>query len=242
MRRGLGNPGAYAECMEFFLAPYPIGGDSFADGDVAMAPHLTNNSWGCPEFEGCYDETLEPAVEALRAAGIMMVVSAGNEGPNCSTVGSPPANYDAAFSVAATNNQGSVVSFSSRGPVDGLVKPDVSAPGDWIRSSVPGGGYGYAGGTSMAGPHVAGLVALLWSADPALMGDIDATEALICETAVPKPVSQACTVEDEVPEGMLGSLIGNPVCACGGVTGAPNNVYGCGFIDAGAAVERALRE
>jgi subtilisin family serine protease len=240
MRRGLGNPGAYAECMEFFLAPYPIGGDSFADGDVTMAPHLTNNSWGCPEFEGCYDETLEPAVEALRAAGIMMVVSAGNEGPNCNTVGSPPANYDASFSVAATNNQGNVVGFSSRGPVGGMVKPDVSAPGDWVRSSVPGGEYGYAGGTSMAGPHVAGLVALLWSADEALVGDIDATEALICETAVPKPVSQACTVEDEVPEGVLGSLMRNPICACGGVTGVPNNVYGCGFIDAGAAVETAL--
>jgi subtilisin family serine protease len=240
MRRGLGNPGAYAECMEFFLAPYPHGGDSFTDGDVAMAPHVTNNSWGCPEFEGCHDETLRPAVEALRAAGIMMVVSAGNEGPNCNTVGDPPANYDAAFSVAATNNQGNVVGFSSRGPANGLLKPDVSAPGDWIRSSVPGGGYGYAGGTSMAGPHVAGLVALLWSADPGLAGDIDATEALICRTAAAKPVHEVCTVEDEVPEGPLGSLMGNPVCACGGVTGVPNNVYGCGFIDAEAAVRQAL--
>ena len=241
MRRGFGNPGAYAECMEFFLAPYPYAGDPFSDGDVSRAPNVVNNSWGCPDFEGCFPDTLEPAVEALRVAGIMMVVSAGNDGPGCATVTTPPANYDAAFSVGATGNGGSIVSFSSRGPADGLVKPDISAPGEYVRSSVPGGGYGYAGGTSMAGPHVTGVVALLWSADPALIGDIDATERLICQTAVPKPVENVCTVADEVPEGPFSSLLSDSVCACGGVTGVPNDVYGCGFIDAGAAVEEALR-
>ncbi|MBU0702740.1 MAG: S8 family serine peptidase, partial [Chloroflexi bacterium] len=241
MRRGFGNPGAYAECIEFFLAPYPHGGDPFSAGDVRLAPHLINNSWGCPDFEGCFPDTLESAVEALRAAGIMMVVSAGNDGPACTTATTPPANYDAAFSVGATSNAGAIVSFSSRGPVGSLVKPDVSAPGDWVRSSVPGGSYGYAGGTSMAGPHVAGLVALLWSANPALIGDIDATERLICQTAVPKPVENLCTIEDEVPDGTFSSLLSDSVCACGDVTSVPNNVYGCGFIDAGAAVRAASR-
>jgi subtilisin family serine protease len=240
MRRGFGNPGAYAECIEFFLAPYPHGGDPFTDGDVRYAPHVVNNSWGCPDIEGCFPDTLQPAVEALRAAGIMMVVSAGNDGPACGTATTSPANYDAVFSVGSTADDGAVSSFSSRGPVDGLIKPDVSAPGDWVRSSIPGGGYGYAGGTSMAGPHVAGLVALLWSADPALIGDIDATEALICRTASPRPVEEVCTAADEVPEGAFAALLHNPVCACGGVTGAPNNVYGCGFIDAAAAVRVAL--
>ncbi len=240
MRRGFGNPGTYTECMEFFLAPYPHGGDSFTDGDVSLAPHVVNNSWGCPDFEGCFPDTLEPAVEALRAAGIMMVVSAGNDGPACDTATMPPANYDAAFSVGASSNDGDIVSFSSRGPVDGLVKPDVTAPGAHVRSSVPGGGYGWAGGTSMAGPHVAGLVALLWSANPSLVGDIDATEALICRTAVPKPVENLCTVGDEMPEEPFGVLLYSPVCACGGVAGVPNNVYGCGFIDAGSAVRAAL--
>ncbi len=240
MRRGLGNPGAYAECMEFFLAPYPHGGDPFTDGDTRYAPHIVNNSWGCPDIEGCFPDTLRPAVEALRAAGIMMVVSAGNDGPACGTATTPPANYDAVFSVGATDNDGNIVSFSSRGPADGLLKPDISAPGDWVRSSVPGGGYGYAGGTSMAGPHVTGLVALLWSAAPALVGDIDATEALICRTARPRPVEEVCTAVDEVPKGMFTALLYNPVCACGGATGTPNNVYGCGFIDAGAAVREAL--
>ena len=240
MRRGFGNPAAYAECVEFFLAPYPHGGDPFTDGDVGLAPHVVVNSWGCPDFEGCFPDTLEPAVEALRLAGIMMVVSAGNDGPACGTAVTPPANYDAAFSVGATDGDGQIVGFSSRGPVDGLVKPDVVAPGAWVRSSVVGGGYGYAGGTSMAAPHVAGSVALLWSAAPALIGDIDATEKLICQTAVPRPVENVCQVEGGVPEGPFAGLPDDPVCACGGVAGVPNNVYGCGLIDVGAAVQAAL--
>jgi subtilisin family serine protease len=240
MRRGFGNPGAYAECTEFFLAPYPHEGDPFTDGDVRLAPHVVNNSWGCPDFEGCLPGTLEPAVDALRAAGVMVVVSAGNDGPACGTATTPPANYDAAFSVGATNGDGQVVGFSSRGPVDGLIKPDVVAPGATVRSSVPGGGYGYAGGTSMAGPHVAGLVALLWSADPTIIGDVDATEGLVCQTAVPRPVENLCTVDDRVPAGPFAGLLDGSACACGGVTSVPNNVYGCGLIDAGAAVRAAL--
>lgn len=93
----------------------------------------------------------------------------------------------------------------------------------------------------MAGPHVAGLVALLWSANSTLIGDIGATEEIICQTAVPKPVENLCTIEDEVPEGPLSSLTSDSVCACGDVIGVPNNVYGCGFIDAGAAVREMLR-
>jgi hypothetical protein len=69
----------------------------------------------------------------------MMVVSVGNDGPACGTATTPPANYDAVFSVGATKNYGDIVGFSSRGPVDGLIKPDVTAPGKYVRSSVPGG-------------------------------------------------------------------------------------------------------
>jgi subtilisin family serine protease len=242
MRRGFGNPASYAECMEFFLAPYPPGGDPFVEGDVSRAPHLVNNSWGCPEIEGCFADTLRPAVQALRAAGLMMVVSAGNEGPGCETVATPPANYDAAFSVGATSSTSDQITvFSSRGPADGLLKPDISAPGARIRSSVPGGGYGYADGTSMAGPHVAGVVALVWSANPALIGDITRTEQLLCETAVPQAVAESCAPEEAASEDFF-AMLEAPVCACGDATGAPNNVYGCGIVDAEAAVRAALVE
>jgi len=242
MRRGFGNPAAYAECMEFFLAPYPHGGDPFVDGDVRYAPHVVNNSWGCPDIEGCFPETLEPAAEALRAGGIMMVVSAGNDGPSCLTVHTPPANYDAVFSVAATNELMTVTSFSSRGPTGDLIKPDIAAPGAQVRSSVPGGGYGYAGGTSMAGPHVAGAVALLWSADASLIGDIDATEALLCQAAVPRPVEGTCPLDGGEPANIFSSSSYNPICACGAVSGTPNNVYGCGFLDVGTAARVALEQ
>jgi len=241
MRRGFGNPGSYAECMEFLFAPYPFDGDPFSDGDVSRGAPVVNNSWGCPRMEGCFPDSLRPAVEALRAAGVMMVVSAGNDGPACRTAGTPPANYDAVFTVGATTDGGSVVGFSSRGPVDGLLKPDISAPGQQVRSSVPGGGYGTAGGTSMAAPHIAGTVALVWSADPSLVGRVDATEDLLCRTAESKLVTASCDVVS-VPEGLLAGAGTPQACACGGVTGAPNNVYGCGFVDAGAAVEGALGE
>ncbi len=221
MRHGLGNPGSYVECMEFLFAPYPVGGDPFRDGDPLLAPHVINNSWGCPPEEGCIGpEPIHTAVEVMRAAGIMMVVSAGNDGPGCSTVWLP-ASEDAVFSVGASTLGSLVVSYSSRGPApDGLVKPDVVAPGVNIRSSIPGGEYANSEGTSMAGPHVAGLVALLWSANPALIGDIDRTEEIITSTADrPTGYAQADT------------------CGLGGV---PNNAYGYGIVDALAAVEAAL--
>jgi|GEM_PF-358320 len=248
MQRGLGNPASYADCMEFFLAPYPLGGDPFRDGDVAKAPHVVNNSWGCPNIEGCDDTVLEPATEALRAAGIMMVVSAGNDGPACGTAYEPPARYDSVFSVGATNASGEITGFSSRGPVIEddvpLIKPDISAPGFEIRSSVPGGGYGTASGTSMAGPHVTGLVALIWSANPALIGQIEATEEIIRLSATPVAVEAACPIESQSPPdpsllAQLDSLTAGNACACGGVTGVPNNVYGWGQIDTLRAVELA---
>jgi hypothetical protein len=250
MQRGLGNPANYTDCMEFFLAPYPLGGNAFTDGDVSQAPQVVNNSWGCPDIEGCDDLVLEPATAALQAAGIMMVVSAGNDGPACSTANEPPARYATVFSVGAINGSGEITGFSSRGPVEvsgrsPLLKPEITAPGDNIRSSLPGGGYGTASGTSMAGPHVAGLVALIWSANPALIGHIEATEEIIRQSATSVVVDAACPIEgpssgDASLLEMLDSLTAGNACACGGVTGTPNNVYGWGEIDAERAVQLAL--
>jgi subtilisin family serine protease len=224
--------------MEFLLAPFPLDGDPFHDGDPARGAQVVNNSWGCPRQEGCLPDTLHRAVEHLRAAGQMMVVGAGNEGPACSTVRDPPSLYDATLSVGATDRGGQAVSFSSRGPVnvDGSqrVKPDLVAPGVDIRSSVPGG-YASLPGTSMAGPHVAGAVALLWSADPALVGDLERTEAILAETAQRLTVGAACTGEAGSP---------GTICGCGtdGPESAPNNVYGWGQVDAWAAVQQVMGE
>ena len=85
----------------------------------------------------------------------------------------------------------------------------------------------------MAGPHVAGVVALVWSANPSLIGRIEATEALLCRTAQPRRVDSVCP-------GTGPSSGPGQACACGGLIGTPNNVFGCGLVDAGAAVRAVL--
>src|SRR5215212_11678125 len=96
MDQGNGTPARYIECMEFFLAPYPIGG---GQGDPTKAPDITNNSWGCPPSEGYSANTLQAAVEAQAAAGIMMVSAAQNSGSACSTVSEPAPIYAASYTV-----------------------------------------------------------------------------------------------------------------------------------------------
>jgi len=221
--RNLGNPAFYLDCMQFMLAPFPHDGDPFKDGDPTKAADVLNNSWGCPTLEGCDPNVLLYAANNLRAAGIFVVVSTGNDGPNCETIESPLSLYDSVFSVGAIDESGNVADFSSRGPVtaDGSdrIKPDIVAPGVNILSSTPEGTYAAFSGTSMAGPHLVGVVALIWSAQPELIGDIDATEKLIIDTAKP--------------------YTGNSSIGC--FTGdTPSNAYGYGVVDVYAAVKKAL--
>ena len=176
MDQGNGTPARYIECMEWFLAPYPIGG---GQGDPLRAPDITSNSWVCPPSEGCSANTLQAAVEAQAAAGIMMVAGAGNDGPTCSTVMYPPAIYAASYTVGALNTgTDNIASFSSRGPVtiDGSnrIKPDITAPGTGTRSSYNTSDNAYVSlsGTSMATPHIAGAMTLLWCARPNLRHNI----------------------------------------------------------------------
>ncbi len=222
LARNLGNPPYYLDCMQFLFAPFPQGGDPFRDGDPTRGAHITSNSWGCPPQEGCDGLTLPIAVEHLRNAGQMFIVGAGNEGPACGTIDSP-ASADAAFSVGAFDASGSIADFSSRGPVlidgSGRIKPDIAAPGVDVLSSLPEGRYGPSSGTSMATPHVAGVVALMWSANSALIGDIDTTEAILTRTAHHVPAPDLC----------------------GGEMNGQNNVYGFGRLDALAAVREALK-
>src|SRR6266550_514829 len=155
MDGGNGTPARYIECMEFFLAPYPINCTP-NEGDPTKAPDITINSWGCPASEGCSVNTLQAAVEAQGAAGIQMVVAAGNSGSSCSTVSDPPSFYAASYTVGALNTgTDTIASFSSRGPVtvDGSnrIKPDISAPGTNTRSASNSSDNAYtiASGTSM---------------------------------------------------------------------------------------------
>ncbi|WP_084557033.1 S8 family serine peptidase [Hamadaea tsunoensis] len=182
--RNMGSPSYYLDCLQFMLAPFPHGGDAFTDGRPDRAPNILTNSWGCPELEGCDARSLEPAIDALAAAGIAVVVAAGNSGPRCDSITDPPAPYRSAITVAAVNRDKKVASFSSRGAA-GSGKPDVAAPGEGVVSAFPGDTYAELDGTSMATPHVAGLIALLWSKDPALIGDLDGTRRRLAATAVP---------------------------------------------------------
>ncbi len=223
MNVGYGTPATYIECFEFFLAPYPIG-ETPADGHAnpALAPDIINNSWSCPPSEGCDWQSLQDVAAAVNAAGIMVVTSASNYGPSCSSVREPIALYETVYSVGATDSSEAIASMSSRGPVtvdgSGRLKPDLVAPGIAVRSSTRGGTYGNSSGTSMASPHVAGAVALLWSARPDLRGHITETAAILNATAIPRYSTQ-----------------------CGdGADAVPNNVYGWGRLDIAAAVNRAL--
>jgi len=224
MERGWGSPASYIECFEWFLAPTNISGEA---PDPSQAPHVINNSWACPAIEGCTPENFElmrEVVDNLKAAGIVVVVSAGNSGADCHSVRTPAAIFANSFTVGATQQSDTIANFSSRGTVtidgSGRLKPDITAPGVGIRSSIKDGGFAAFSGTSMAGPHVAGAVALLISANPDLAGQVELIEDIIERNAKPMRSAQTC-----------GSRPGTLI---------PNPVYGYGRIDIAAAVEEAL--
>jgi hypothetical protein len=224
--RNMGNPADYLNCMQYMLAPYPQGKDPLKDGDPTRSANVINNSWGCPDLEGCDPGSLRAGVNALRAAGIFVVASAGNAGQaGCGTVTDPLSIYPGVLSVGSVDSKDNLSIFSSIGPVDvdgsGRLKPDLVAPGDGVLSSFPGSTYAIESGTSMSGPHVVGVVALMWSANPGLIGNIDRTEQILEQTA--RPYS--------------GTL---PGCVKAGQR--PNNAVGWGTVDAYAAVKMAQAE
>lgn len=222
---GAGTVPTYLDCMEWMLAPYPDGDSAAAD--VKKAPDVVNNSWGC--LEACAPPVLKDVNDATYAAGILQVVSAGNDGQGtiagCSTIIAPPAVYESSFTVGASEGKSDeMADFSSLGPVldDGSMrlKPNISAPGVATRSSIPTNAFGNKSGTSMAGPHVAGAAALLMSAEPRMKGRVAEMRTLLERTAV----------------AAVG--VANTQKTCGGTaaTVIPNNIFGYGRLDALAAV------
>jgi subtilisin family serine protease len=196
---------------QWILAPTDLNGQNPRPD---LAPDIVNNSWGGEGFDPWYKET----VEAWVAAGIFPAFSNGNEGPACRTSGSP-GQYVISYSAGGFDVNNALYNRSSKGEGEnGETKPNISAPAVSVRSSVPGGTYASFTGTSMASPHVAATVALIWSAAPALQNDVAATRPLLDGTAI--------DVADT---------------SCGG-TAADNNVWGEGRLDTYAAVQAAPRD
>ena len=198
---------ALTTCAEWILAPTDLNGNN---ADPTKAPDVVNNSWGGGRGNTWY----ESYVQAWVAAGIFPAFSAGNNGPSCSTAGSP-GDYIESFASGAISSNGYIASFSSRGPgsFGNNLKPDLVAPGVSIQSTYKDGGYASMDGTSMASPHTAGAVALLWSAVPQLNGDVATTISLLYSSANPN-----------VPN--------NNVCGAPGSATVPNYTYGYGYLDA----------
>ncbi|GAB3933046.1 hypothetical protein GCM10027614_03280 [Micromonospora vulcania] len=195
---------------QWMLEPTDLSGQN---PDASKRPNIINNSWGSQTPSN--DPFMEDVTLAWEASGIFGVWSNGNSGPSCQSSGSPGSRINN-YSAGAYDINNNIAGFSGRGVgQDGEIKPNISAPGVNVRSSVPGNAYASFNGTSMAAPHLAGAIALLYSAAPSLVGDIGATRALLNGSAVDKADDQ-----------------------CGG-TAADNNVYGEGRLDALALLNAA---
>ena len=221
------------ECGEFLLAPWNLEKNN---ADASLRPHVINNSWGT--CDKTYINWYEGVIDAWQAAGIYPIFSNGNASncgystpPGLHTVGNPSRSYHVTGVGSTGRDNGQYANHSNWGPTDSLdtinpngypnLKPQVVAPGASIYSALGNSNtsYGYKTGTSMAAPHVSGLISLIWQAGPCLLGNYAQTETLIQNTAVPIPY--ATGNGDEGP--------GN----------IPNHATGWGEIDALAAVEVA---
>ncbi|NJN67821.1 MAG: S8 family serine peptidase [Chloroflexaceae bacterium] len=203
---------------EWLLAPTDENGENPRPD---LRPHIINNSWA--SGDGGATSYLD-FTTAWRAAGIFPVFAAGNlsSGIICGSIASP-ADYANVVGVGATDQNDQIAYFSRVGPtLDDRLKPDITAPGYNIASTFSGSGlsYGSLGGTSMAAPHVSGAVALLWSANPSLIGDYETTYSLLTQQAKPR----------------LDTRFDDPKYAACSASQSPNNIYGYGVLDIYAAI------
>jgi len=158
---GEGSFATYLSGMEKALDPN-------SDGDYSDHAHIISLSFGTNE-PGRPDDLFCKVVDNVVKEGVVVVVAAGNLGPRFNTITSPGCAKQS-ICVGSTDKFDFISSTSSRGPVefdgDHIVKPDIVAPGVNIISTKNGGGYTIKSGTSMATPHVAGVVALILQANP----------------------------------------------------------------------------
>lgn len=204
---GMASVSALLRAGQWIMAPTDENGVPQAD----KAPKIINNSWGGNDT----DEFFREVLKKWREAGILPIFSAGNTRYNLANrPGSvmAPAKYPEAFAVGAVDKDNRIADFSLQGPSEYKeTKPEISAPGVNIKSSVPGGGYELKSGTSMASPHVTGVAALLKQVNPALT--VDQLEEILIASADPR-------TDEKFVE-------------------SPNNGYGHGVLNAARAVEMA---
>lgn len=162
MPGGLEDDIGALKAFQWVLCPTDLSGD-LATADCSKAPDAVNNSWGSANPT---NDVLRPAIQRLRELGVAPVFAAGNPWAGPGSIGTP-GNAPEAITVGATDRVDQVASFSGRGPsfYEGEQKPELSAPGVDVKSSVYTAEYLEVSGTSMAAPHVTGLIALMVAAD-----------------------------------------------------------------------------
>ncbi|MCM2389605.1 carboxypeptidase regulatory-like domain-containing protein [Streptomyces albipurpureus] len=203
------TPDTVLRAAQWVIAPTDLHG---ANPRPDLAPHVVQHAWG-----GVAGTWFKTVVQAWRDAGIFTSYGNAMAGPRCNTLDSP-STFTNAYTTAGFWKNGLIDPNSSRGTGEnGGIKPNISAPGEQIRTAWKGGGYAQVGGSGAAAMHTIGTVALMWSVNPALRGDITETERLLDGSAT--------DVDDT---------------SCGG-TAAKNNVYGEGRLDAYAAVTATPR-
>ena len=156
---GYGSLDGALECLDYFI--------SLSDAGFDVV--LTNNSWG----GGGYSELLQTRISEHAERDILFIAAAGNSGVDTDAIENYPSSYplDNILSVAAIDASGDLAWFSNYG----ATSVDIAAPGVDVLSTFPGASWGYASGTSMASPHVAGVAGLLKANDPeATMAEVRA--------------------------------------------------------------------
>lgn len=161
-----GTADAALKSLLWMQAPTKLDGTA---PDPTLAPDVVGMSWWMGKSN--QDLFLE-SMQNLRAAGIIPVKSAGNQGPSAQSITSP-GQFPEVVATAAVDEHSKVASFSSRGPApypkgSTTPKPDFAAPGVDVVSSMPNNRYGKMSGTSMAQPHMSGALLAVLSKYPQL--------------------------------------------------------------------------